>query len=61
MGSEYSPNRRIGPTEPLTRVGVASEEADAARRKKFEQAQKTVLPPVKKFQLAVEKPQKKSK
>jgi hypothetical protein len=60
MGSEYRPDRRIGPTEPLTRVGVASEEADALRRKHFQQAVEVVLPK-KKFQLAVEKPEKKKR
>jgi hypothetical protein len=55
MGSEYRPDRRVGPTEPRTRVGVASEELDAARRKLFEKAAEVVLPK-KKFQLAVEKP-----
>lgn len=58
MGSEYRPDRRIGATEPLTRVGVASEEADAARRKLFEKAQETTRPK-KKFELKVPPPAKK--
>lgn len=52
MGSEYRPDRRIGPTEPLTRVGVASEEADHARRKLFKKALEKVVPK-KKFTLDV--------
>lgn len=58
MASEYRPDRRIGPTEPLTRVGVASEEADAARRKQFEKAIETTRPK-KKFVLEVPAPPKK--
>ena len=61
MGSEYRPDRRIGPTEPLSRVGIASEEYDTVRRKNFEKAQEKVLPQEKKkkFTLNVEKPAKK--
>ncbi len=60
MAAEYRPDRRIGPTQPLEKVGVASEELDALRRKRFEQAAQVVVPtPKKKFQLAVEKPKKK--
>ena len=61
MGSEYRPDRRVGPTEPLSRVGVASEEYDAVRRKNFEKAAHTVLPDgkKKKFELKVPPPAKK--
>ena len=60
MAGEYRPDRRVGPTQPLARVGVASEEADALRRKQFEHAAEVVLPK-KKFQLEVEKPEPKKK
>ena len=60
MGSEYRPDRRVGPTQPLSRVGIASEEYDAARRKNFEKAQEKVLPleKKKKFELKIQPPRK---
>jgi hypothetical protein len=48
MGSEYRPDRRVGPTERLNRVGVASEEYDDVRRKNFEKALEKVIPEEKK-------------
>jgi hypothetical protein len=60
MGSEYRPDRRIGPTEPLSRVGIASEEYDEARRKNFEKALEKVIPEgKKKKKFTLEVPKKK--
>ena len=60
MGSEYRPDRRIGATAPLTRVGIASEEADAARRKQFQKAIETTVP-VKKKKFELKAPEKQKK
>jgi hypothetical protein len=61
MASEYRPDRRVGATERLSRVGIASEEYDELRRKNFDKAAHTVVPAEKKkkFELKVPPPAKK--
>jgi hypothetical protein len=58
MASEYRPDRRIRPTEPLNRVGIASEEYDEARRKQFEKAAERVLPNEKRKKFTLDVPKK---
>jgi hypothetical protein len=49
----------VGATEPLQRVGIASEEYDEARRKNFEKALEKVMPREHKKKFSLERPKPK--